>query len=403
MKKLLLLGGARFLLPVIEIAHNMGVYVITCDYLPDNEAHKYSDQYCNVSIVQRDAVLEVALKNKIDGIMSFACDPGVVTAAYVAEKMKLPFAGSYKSISILQNKCKFRKFLSENGFTVPKAKGYYYVEDAMNDIDLFSYPVIVKPADSAGSKGVKKVNVPDNLYDNILYARSYSYSGEFIIEEYIEKKGDSSDTECFSIDGKMVFVSFNNQKFDQRAENPYVPAYYTWPSTMSEESQKKITSELQRLVDLLKLGTSLYNVETREGKDGKVYIMEVAPRGGGNRLAEMLKYVTGQDLIRCAILAALGEKCGDLAEPEYDGFWAEIILHSVEDGCFVDVHIDDKLENEFLVEKDIWVKKGQSINGFTGANEAIGTMVFKFGSQKELNYYMDKIYDLITVEVVQNK
>lgn len=94
MQKLMILGGSRFALPVIKEAHELGLYVITCDYLPDNIAHRFSDEYCNVSIIDRDAVLEAAQRLHIDGITSFACDPGVVTAAYVAEKMGLPSAGS---------------------------------------------------------------------------------------------------------------------------------------------------------------------------------------------------------------------------------------------------------------------------------------------------------------------
>ena len=84
-KKLMLLGGLRYLIPVIEAAHKLGIYVITCDYLPDNIAHKYSDEYCNISILDKDAVLNAARRFQIDGIMSFAVDPGVVTAAYVAD------------------------------------------------------------------------------------------------------------------------------------------------------------------------------------------------------------------------------------------------------------------------------------------------------------------------------
>ena len=124
MKKLLLLGGLIYLKPVIEIAHKLGVHVITCDYLPDNVAHKYSDEYHNVSIVDKDAVLKLARELQIDGIMSFAVDPGVATAAYVAEEMGLPSAGSYKAIHILQNKDLFRKFLEDNGFNVPASGGY---------------------------------------------------------------------------------------------------------------------------------------------------------------------------------------------------------------------------------------------------------------------------------------
>ena len=108
-KKLMLLGGGRYLLPAIEAAHKLGAYVITADYLPDNYAHKFSDEYVNVSIIDKEAVLKVAQEKKIDGIMAFACDPGVVPAAYVAEKMGLPQTGPYESVCILQNKRRFRK------------------------------------------------------------------------------------------------------------------------------------------------------------------------------------------------------------------------------------------------------------------------------------------------------
>ena len=182
-KILMLLGGIRYLLPVIKAAHEQGYYVITADYLPDNIAHKYSDEYCNVSIIDKDAVLEAAKKLKIDGVMSFACDPGVVTAAYVAEKMGLPSCGPYESVCILQNKGLFRKFLTDNGFTVPVAKGYTDVEEAIKDADIFNWPVIVKPTDSAGSKGVTRVDSKEKLEESIRYALSFSHSDEFIIED----------------------------------------------------------------------------------------------------------------------------------------------------------------------------------------------------------------------------
>ena len=86
MKKLMILGGSRYIVPVIKKAQELGIYVITCDYLPDNDAHRFSDEYVNLSVIDKDSVLDFAQKIGIDGIISFACDPGVVTAAYVAEK-----------------------------------------------------------------------------------------------------------------------------------------------------------------------------------------------------------------------------------------------------------------------------------------------------------------------------
>ncbi len=396
MKKLLLLGGSRYILPVIEAAHKLGLYVITCDYLPDNIAHRYSDEYCNVSIIDKDAVLEAAKKLNVDGIMSFACDPGVTTAAYVAEQLGLPHSGSYESVSILQNKGRFRKFLTDNGFNVPNAKSYTSVEDALKDIDYFNWPVIVKPTDSAGSKGVNRVDKPEDLKKCIEYALSFSHSDEFIIEDFLEKKGHSSDTDSFSVNGELKFVSFSAQRFDTKCENPYTPSAYSWPSTLSDASRTELRAEIQRLLTLLNMGTSIYNIEVRECTNGKAYIMECSPRGGGNRLAECLRYATGVDLITNAVRAAVGMPVEDVEQKAYNGYWAEIILHSENAGIFDRIWISDEIQKN-LIERDLWIEPGCKVGGFSAANEAIGTLIFNFDTAEQLESVMENIPDYIKV------
>lgn len=398
MKKLMLLGGARYALPVIEAAHKLGVYVITCDYLPDNIAHKYSDEYVNVSIIDKEAVLSKARELKIDGILSFACDPGVDTCYYVAEKLGLPGHPS-KSVDILQNKAMFRSFLSENGFNVPKAKGYSSIDEFILEKDEYNWPVIVKPVDSAGSKGVTRVDCIENLKNAADLALSYSKSNRFIVEEFIQQQGYSSDTDSFSIDGKLVFVSFSNQHFDNNANNPYTPSAFSWPSSMPDEIQIELRSELQRLITLLNLRTSIYNIETRMGIDGKPYIMEVSPRGGGNRLAEMLRYATGTDLIINSVRAAVGLPIEGIdGDPIYDGCWAIIILHSDRNGKFSNLKIDDSVK-DFVVEIDLWVKPGDEVHEFTGANEAIGTLVINCENNKQVEECLGNVENLFKIVV----
>lgn len=379
----MILGGSRYALPVIEAAHKLGIYVITCDYLPDNIAHKYSDEYCNVSIIDKEKTLEVAKRLNIDGVMSFACDPGVITSAYVAEKMNLPNVGPYESVCILQNKKKFREFLKDNGFTVPTAKGYKNIEEALKDVDLYQWPVIVKPTDSAGSKGVTRVDSPEDLKKSIQYALSFSHSDEFIIEDFITQHGYSSDTDCFSIDGELRFVSFDCQRFDSKAKNPYTPAAYSWPSSMTIEHQEELKNEIQRLLKLLKMRTAVYNIETREGTDGKAYIMELSPRGGGNRLSECLRYATGVDMITNMVKYSVGLPIDEITQEPYDGCWAEIILHSDQPGVFKELWISDEILDN-VVERDLWIKEGTEVGGFTAANEAIGTLVLKFENQERV-------------------
>lgn len=401
MKKLLILGGSRYILPVIKAAHELGAYVITCDYLPGNIAHSYSDEYCNISIIDKDAVLEMAREKRVDGVVSFACDPGVVTAAYVAEKMGLPSCGPYESVCILQSKGRFRNFLKENGFNVPEFQSYSSVENALSDVEKYRWPVIVKPVDSAGSKGVTRVDKPEDLRKSIEYAIQFSHCNEFIIEEYLEKIGHSSDSDCFSVDGELKFVSFSSQRFDSCCANPFTPSAYTWPASISSEHQKELTAEINRLMKLLGMKTSIYNIETRECYDGKAYIMECSPRGGGNRLAEMLRYSTGVDMIKASVLAALGDAV-TIEQSPYDGYWAEVILHSDRPGEFKDINILDNMKGR-IIEIDLWVKPGDIIGGFSGANEAIGTAILRYESQSQMEEEIDNITELIKVNVRETK
>ena len=383
-KKLMLLGGLRYLLPVIESAHQLGYYVITCDYLPDNIAHKYSDEYHNVSIIDKEAVLALARELQIDGIMSFAVDPGVVTAAYVQEQMGLPAFGPYESVCILQNKDRFRNFLTKHGFNVPKAKGFSSIEDAMFEKYCYPWPVIVKPTDSAGSKGVTRVERWEDLRPALEIAFEHSLSKRVIVEEFIEKSGCSSDTDSFSVDGELKFVSFSAQRFDEHAPNPYTPSAYSWPSTMTKAQEAELASEIQRLLKLLGMRTSIYNIETRVGTNGKPYIMEVSPRGGGNRLAEMLRFATGVDLITNAARAAVGDEVMGIEQKPYNGHWAEVILHADKDGRFAGLDIDEEFYKQHVKQVDLWVKENDKVSAFRGANDAIGTLVLQFNSEEEL-------------------
>ena len=379
----MLLGGLRYLKPVIDAAHQQGYYVITADYLPNNIAHKWSDEYCNVSIVDKEAVLKEAQRLQIDGIMSFACDPGVVAASYVQNKMGLPSFGPFESVEILQNKDKFRAFLAEHNFNVPKARGFSSVEEALADPMWYEYPVIVKPTDAAGSKGVTRVDKPEELKSALEYAMEHSISGHIIVEEFIEKQGCSSDTDSMSVDGKLVFVSFCAQRFDAEATNPYTPAAYSWPSTFTREQEAYLTGEIQRLITLLGMKTNVYNIETRIGTNGKPYIMELTPRGGGNRLCEMLRYATGVDMITAITRYCVGDSVPTIEQKPYNGHWAEIILHSDKDGIYDHLEISKGLPAE-VVEEDIWVKQGDRVDSFEGANNAIGTLVLKFQSAEDM-------------------
>lgn len=391
MKKLMILGGSRYAVPVIETAHKLGLYVITCDYLPENVAHKYSDEYVNVSIIDKEAVLAAAKERKIDGIISFACDPGVVAAAYVAEKMGLPFQCSYETACILQDKGRFRQFLIEHQFNSPKAKRYSDKNAPLLDVEYFSWPVIVKPTDSAGSKGVTRVDNPEELIPAIDRAIACSHNGAFIIEEFLFFEGFHSSTDPFSIDGELKFITYSDQLFDSEADNPYTPAYIIWPSTMQENHQEELTEEIQRLITLLGMKTGIYNIETCVA-NGKPFIMEVSPRGGGCKIAELQKMAYGMDLIEEEVRKAVGLPLGDIQQTTCEGFWCEMVVHARpgQEGVLEKIEIDPKVAEEYLKMSDISAKEGDYIKPFTGANMSLGDMFFRFDSREDLNEIMER-------------
>lgn len=382
MKKLLILGGDHFTIPVVEAAHKQGYYAITCDYLPDNVAHKHSDEFINFSTIDKEGILEWAMKNPIDGVVTFT-DSGVVTTAYLQHHLGLPQIGPLESVEILQNKARFRQFLTEHDFNVPMAKGFTLKEDALASKDYFTLPVIVKPVDAAGSKGVTKVSDWNELETAVDWAIKFSFSGDFIIESFIEKQGCSSDSDCFSVDGKFKFMSFSAQRFDEQAAGEYTPAAFSWPSTLGKDAEEELSRELQRLITLLGMKTTVYNVETRVGTDGKPYIMEISPRGGGNRLSEMMRMATSVDMITAAVRAAVGDPVYDVEQKPLDGCWAEIIVHADKTGILDSIEIAPEMES-CVIEKDFWFKKGDAVKEFQSARDAIGTLVMRFETAENL-------------------
>ena len=396
----MILGGSRYAVPLIDVAHKLGVFVITADYLPDNIAHKFSDEYVNVSIIEKDKVLTEAQSRSIDGIVSFACDPGVVSAAYVAEKMGLPFQCSYKSACILQDKGLFREFLINNGFNCPKAKRYEDLESPFNDIGLFKWPVIVKPTDSAGSKGVTRVDSLDDLESAIKIALEYSHNGAFIIEEFLTFDGFHSSADPFTVDGDIKFISYSDQLFDPDADNPYTPAYIIWPSTMENRFQNELTREIQRLMRLLGMRTGIYNIESCVS-NGKTYIMEVSPRGGGCKIAELQSLAYGVDLIEAEVRKAVGLPVNEIRQTECNGYWCEMVIHARpgQSGFLKSIKVDEEIKTKFLKVIDMSVKVGDFIKPFSGANMALGDMFLRFNSRQEMNDVLSKQYDWLHIEL----
>lgn len=397
MKRILMLGGSLYQTYAIKEAVKQGHYVITCDYLPDNPGHKFAQEYHNVSTTDKDAVLALAQKLKVDGIVAYASDPAAPTAAYVCDKLGLP-GNPYESVRILSEKDRFRAFLADNGFNVPKALGFTSYEDAKRHIGEFELPVMIKPVDSSGSKGINKMTSVEQLEAFVADALSYSRAKRFLIEEFIVKKGYQISGDAFSVDGKLVFHCLGNEFYSNAVDKNFAPLGECWPFLMNKRYIEELEKDLQRLISLLGMKSSAYNVEAIVGEDDKVYILELGARSGGSLIPQVTRYATGVDMVNYVIKAAIGEDCSGLHMAPVSGCWSNYMVHSNRTGRFKDISFDRNFKEAHLVDWVSDIVPGTRVHKFRDAQDCIGELIVKYRNPDEMLHVISNMEKYIHID-----
>ena len=395
-KKILFLGASAQQMPPIKYAVQQGHYVITCDYLPDNPGHKLADEWHNVSTTDMDAVLALAKRAKVDGVVAYASDPAAPTQAYVAEKMGL-VGNPYESVNILARKDLFREFLTKHDFLVPDTRSFYELQPAKKWLSELGVPAIVKPVDSSGSKGVTKITEYAQLESAFLYAMRFSREKKVTVEEFFVREGYQVAGDGFVVNGELAFRCWANEHFDKLC-NPLVPIGESFPATISKYTQEQAHRETQRLLRLLHIEHGALNFDYHYNKHGDFSFLELGPRNGGNLIPEVIKYATGVDLVKYTVDSALGLDCSDLRQVDTDGFYSSYILHAPEDGVVDDVWYSEEIKSN-IMEEQIFVRRGDSVSKFNGSNNALGAMIMKFGSEAEMLEKMDHMERFLKVVV----
>lgn len=396
MKKILLLGGAAQQIVVIETAKKLGYYTVLCDFLSDNPGQYVADKFYLVSTTDKEAILKVAKEEKIDGILAYASDPAAPTAAYIAEKMNLP-GNPYEAVNTLCNKELFRKFLDENGFSTPKAYGYKEIESALKEKNKFSYPIIIKPVDSSGSKGATVLHSEHGLREALEFAVSFSRCHCIIVEEYIEKKhpyligGD-----VFVENGKIVLWGLMNCHRDSEV-NPLVPVGKSYPLQLEKVDIQRVKETLTLMVEKLGIRNGSMNVELVVDKRNRVCPIDVGPRSGGNMIPDLLGDMFGVDIAEMSVEAAMGENItGEIHKPT--GLYATHNLHSNKNGIYEEILFSSEIE-PYIYRKCLYKKAGDKVEFFDNASKCLGIIFFKFPDEKSMHFILEHINELVTVRL----
>lgn len=400
-RTILLLGGSAQQVVAINTAKKLGYTTVLCDYLPDNPGRQFADVFYLISTTDKEAVLEVAKKEKINGVVAYASDPAAPTAAYVSEELGLPGI-PYGIAKAFCEKNLFREFLKENGFHAPKSVVTRVGEQFQPEfIEGFRFPIIVKPSDASGSKGV---TVVDNLSDidaALKEASKYSRNGNLVIEEFIQRDHKHViEAELFIQNGEVVVWGLINSIRDKKT-NPLVPAAYSFPLAVSQERIVLVKQEISQLIHAAKIKNGAMNIELIIDDRNNLYFLDVGPRNGGNMLPDFISKIFDIDIVEATLRVAMNDICciesGSMSDLSL-GYWGLGVLHSERSGAFKAIKYSREALEALLVDY-VQTDPGEPVNTFTKCTDLVGLAFFKFNNEALMDDVMENFAKHAYVEL----
>ncbi len=401
-KKILLLGGSAQQVIAIQKAKELGLYTVLCDYLSDNPGQYVADKYYNISTTDVESVYNVAKSENVDGILAYASDPAALPAAIVCERLGLP-TNPAKSVEILGLKYPWRIFLSTHGYACPKSVSISPNISLRNFESLikdFTFPIVIKPTDSSGSKGVSVLEDLQLFDKAIKWADLYSRNKVLLAEEYI-KRGFPHviGGDIFVWNGEIVLYGEMCCIRDYK-NSPLIPIGKKKPSGLNSYQIEKVHSELQRIIKDLSIKFGELNIEIILDNNNDVHFLELGPRAGGNMIPVQLSDAFGIDLIKANIQAAMGIEPDFIKKQikENSGCFMHYVLHSYKNGIYKGIYIDKSIK-DYIYREVIYKKEGDLVEKFDGAGKAVGIIFLHFDNENQMNNVCEEIDSLLRIEL----
>lgn len=391
MKKLLVLNGSFSEATLIEKGKELGYYVITSGNNPSLMGHAFADEYIECDYSDKESILELVKKNKIDRIVSCANDFGVITASYVAEKLGLPGHDTYKNAVLLHRKDLFKAFIQKLGIRTPISVAFKDKEKAYSYLNNADYPIIVKATDLTGGKGILRADTKNEAVYAIDNAFKKSRVKHIVIEPFIEGVQQSLDT--FIINKKVV-ASVSNDVFCPI--NPYLIQSELLPAKGIEKYQDELVGFIERICEELNLVDGMLTVQYIV-KDGKPYIIELMRRALGNQFLTVAGVVTGFPWEEALIRAETGMDLSGLkSEKPMSKYAGHHGVMATRNGVVKGYTISPELKNHIFKKIDI-IPVGGRINDYL--NERIAYIYYKYDNYDEAYSTVSHINDLIKIDL----
>ena len=237
-KKLMVLGAGPFQAPGIRKAVELGHYVISVDDRPESIGHRFSHEYLNCSTVEREKLADHAEALGIDGICTFSSDVAVPSVGYVCDRLALPGV-SFAVAQGMSTKHRFREAQARAGLPHPAFLAARSLDDLQSLQRELHFPVVFKPVDSSGSRGVRVLHHASShgVAEAFAFAKSFSSSGTVCVEEFIG--GPEFGGDAILLDGELVFAAITEKHLEA-----FVVTGHCFPSTLAREDQDRVRKTL---------------------------------------------------------------------------------------------------------------------------------------------------------------
>lgn len=384
-KKILVAGGGYADIPMILSAKKLGLKVYTTGNRPDELGHKYSDEYIPADFSDRQAIADLCRMLGVDGVCPCCNDFSALSAAYAAEKLGLPGHDSVETLETLMHKDKFRKFCKLHGLPTPAWHSQTADEPLPRNLNM-RYPLIVKPVDLTGGKGIIKVGAPEELYPAMQNAVALSRSREVVLEEFIDPDDFHHNFVAFLKNGKIVFYNSDNEHY-------YKNRFLVWGMSIPTSAAKGVDLEMaahcEKIASILNLKDGIV-ISQHCVRDGKLLITEFGRRMPGNLHGRLIELATGFELSVYTVMAAMGMDCSGASHREPQGYWAENCIMADRNGLVKSMALDEKIKHR-VVESMIWGDKDYRIDNCMV--DKLGVLLMRFDSYEEMISVSESMFE----------
>jgi len=387
---LLLAGGGHADIPMIKAAQALGYHVTTSGNRAQDLGHAYADAVRLADFSDREAILRLAQDLQVDAIQSSCNDFSALSCAWAAERLGLPGHDLYEVACTLHHKDLYRAFALAHGIDTPRAQGCASPDEARAAAQSLRFPLIVKPVDLTGGKGISVVSDSAQLDAAVAKALAMTRAGRIVVEEFLD--GPRHGFTCMLVGGRVRFHFQDNEHYFL---NPYMVSAASTPADVPPATAGKLVAVTERIGSLLRLTDGIVHIQYILHR-GEPVIIEICRRPPGDLYVELVRHATGVDYASLIVRPACGLALGDVNQAQPTGHFLRHCIMSREAGEIAGLEISPRVQDK-IIDQMLWWKPGDIIEDVL--THKLGILFFRFEGEEEARELSKQMPELVRPQI----